>query len=271
MRTLESIGLRERQSNQELSVMKVLVPVKRVVDYNVKVRVKSDGTGVDTANVKMSMNPFDEIAVEEAVRLKEKGAASEVIAVSCGVAQCQETLRTAMAIGADRAILVETPAELDLQPLAVAKLLKALVDKEQPGLVILGKQAIDDDCNQTGQMLAALAGLPQGTFASKLEVAEGRVSVTREVDGGLETVNLNLPAVVTTDLRLNEPRYVTLPNIMKAKKKPLEVVKPADLGVDVAPRLKTLKVAEPARRGAGVKVPDVATLVAKLKNEAKVI
>ncbi len=249
--------------------MKALVPVKRVVDYNVKVRVKSDGTGVDIANVKMSMNPFDEIAIEEAVRLKEKGLVTEVIAVSCGVAQCQETLRTAMAIGADRAILVETSEEL--QPLAVAKLLKALVDKEQPGLVILGKQAIDDDCNQTGQMLAALAGLPQGTFASKIEVVEGRAVVTREVDGGLETVSLSLPAVLTADLRLNEPRYVTLPNIMKAKKKPLENVKPADLGVDVTPRLKTLKVAEPAKRGAGVKVPDVATLVAKLKNEAKVI
>jgi electron transfer flavoprotein beta subunit len=249
--------------------MKVLVPVKRVVDYNVKVRVKSDGSGVDIANVKMSMNPFDEIAVEEAVRLKEKGAATEVVAVSCGVSQCQETLRTAMAIGADRAILVETDAEL--QPLAVAKLLKALVDKEQPGLVILGKQAIDDDCNQTGQMLAALADLPQGTFASKVEVADGQVRVTREVDGGLETVRLSLPAVVTTDLRLNEPRYVTLPNIMKAKKKPLDVVKPVDLGVDVTPRLKTLKVTEPPKRGAGVKVPDVATLVAKLKNEAKVI
>jgi electron transfer flavoprotein beta subunit len=249
--------------------MKVLVPVKRVVDYNVKVRVKADGTGVDVANVKMSMNPFDEIAVEEAVRLKEKGAATEVIAVSCGVTQCQETLRTAMAIGADRAIHVECADEL--QPLAVAKLLKALVDKEQPGLVILGKQAIDDDCNQTGQMLAALAKLPQGTFASKVEVADNAVAVTREVDGGLETVKLKLPAVVTTDLRLNEPRYVTLPNIMKAKKKPLEVVKPADLGVDVAPRIKTLKVAEPPKRGAGVKVPDVATLAAKLKNEAKVI
>ena len=249
--------------------MKVLVPVKRVVDYNVKVRVKSDGTGVDIANVKMSMNPFDEIAVEEAVRLKEKGAVTEVIAVSCGVTQCQETLRTAMAIGADRAILVETDAEL--QPLAVAKLLKALVDKEQPGLVILGKQAIDDDCNQTGQMLAALAGLPQGTFASKVEVAGDKVSVTREVDGGLETVSLALPAVITTDLRLNEPRYVTLPNIMKAKKKPLETVKPADLGVDVAPRIKTLKVSEPPKRGAGVKVADVAALVNKLKNEAKVI
>jgi electron transfer flavoprotein beta subunit len=249
--------------------MKVLVPVKRVVDFNVKVRVKSDGSGVDIANVKMSMNPFDEIAVEEAVRLKEKGVATEVIAVSCGVTQCQETLRTAMAIGADRAILVETTEEL--QPLAVAKLLKALVDKEQPGLVILGKQAIDDDCNQTGQMLAALAKLPQATFASKIEVADGHASVTREVDGGLETLKIRLPAVITTDLRLNEPRYVTLPNIMKAKKKTLEVVKPADLGVDVAPRIKTLKVGEPPKRGAGVKVPDVATLVAKLKNEAKVI
>ncbi|MFC3683300.1 MULTISPECIES: electron transfer flavoprotein subunit beta/FixA family protein [Hydrogenophaga] len=249
--------------------MKVIVPVKRVVDYNVKVRVKSDGTGVDIANVKMSMNPFDEIAVEEAVRLKEKGAATEVIAVSCGVAQCQETLRTAMAIGADRAILVET--DVELQPLAVAKLLKALVDKEQPGLVILGKQAIDDDANQTGQMLAALADLPQATFASKVEVAGDKAKVTREIDGGLETLEVSLPAVVTTDLRLNEPRYVTLPNIMKAKKKPLETVKPADLGVDVTPRLKTLKVAEPAKRGAGVKVPDVATLVDKLKNEAKVI
>ncbi len=249
--------------------MKALVPVKRVVDYNVKVRVKSDGTGVDIANVKMSMNPFDEIAVEEAVRLKEKGAVTEIIAVSCGVTQCQETLRTAMAIGADRAILVETDAEL--QPLAVAKLLAALVVKEQPGLVILGKQAIDDDCNQTGQMLAALADLPQATFASKVEVADGVATVTREVDGGMEVLKLSLPAVITTDLRLNEPRYVTLPNIMKAKKKPLEVVKPADLGVDVAPHIKTLKVSEPPVRGAGVKVPDVATLVAKLKNEAKVI
>jgi electron transfer flavoprotein beta subunit len=249
--------------------MKVLVPVKRVVDYNVKVRVKSDGTGVDTANVKMSMNPFDEIAVEEAMRLKEKGVATEVIAVSCGVTQCQETLRTAMAIGADRAILVET--DVELQPLAVAKLLKALADKEQPGLIILGKQAIDDDCNQTGQMLAALGGFSQGTFASKVELADGALSVTREVDGGLEVLKLTLPAVITTDLRLNEPRYVTLPNIMKAKKKPLEVVKPADLGVDVTPRIKTLKVSEPPKRGAGIKVPDVATLVAKLKNEAKVI
>src|SRR5512137_877859 len=249
--------------------MKVLVPVKRVVDYNVKVRVKSDGTGVDIANVKMSMNPFDEIAVEEAVRLKEKGVATEIIAVSCSVTQCQETLRTAMAIGADRAILVETAEEL--QPLAVAKLLKALVDKEQPGLVIVGKQAIDDDCNQTGQMLAALAGLAQGTFASRIEIDGGMARILREVDGGTESISVRLPAVVTTDLRLNEPRYVTLPNIMKAKKKPLEVVKPADLGVDVTPRLKTLKVSEPPKRGAGVKVPDVATLVAKLKNEAKVI
>ena len=249
--------------------MKVLVAVKRVVDYNVKVRVKSDGSGVDTANVKMSMNPFDEIAVEEAVRLREKGMATEVIAVSCGVLQCQETLRTAMAIGADRAILVET--DVELQPLAVAKLLKALVDKEQPGLVIVGKQAIDDDCNQTGQMLAALAKVPQATFASKVEVADGHANVTREVDGGLEILRIKLPAVVTTDLRLNEPRYVTLPNIMKAKKKTLEVFKPADLGVDVAPRIKTIKVSEPPKRSAGIKVPDVATLVSKLKNDAKVI
>ncbi len=249
--------------------MKILVPVKRVVDYNVKVRVKSDGSGVDIANVKMSMNPFDEIAIEEAVRLKEAGAATEVVAVSCGVAQCQETLRTAMAIGADRAILVET--DVELQPLAVAKLLKALVDKEQPQLVIVGKQAIDDDANQTGQMLAALAGLPQATFASKVAVANGQAQVTREVDGGLETLTVKLPAVITADLRLNEPRYVTLPNIMKAKKKPLETVKPADLGVDVTPRLKTLKVAEPPARKAGIKVPDVAALVAKLKTEAKVL
>ena len=249
--------------------MKVLVPVKRVVDYNVKVRVKADGTGVDIANVKMSMNPFDEIAVEEAVRLKEKGVVTEVIAVSCGVTQCQETLRTAMAIGADRGILVECADEL--QPLAVAKLLKALVDKEQPGLIILGKQAIDDDCNQTGQMLAALAKLPQATFASKVEVVDGKLKVSREVDGGSETLSLSLPAVVTTDLRLNEPRYVTLPNIMKAKKKPLDTIKPADLGVDVAPRLTTLKVSEPAKRSAGVKVADVAELVNKLRNEAKVI
>ena len=253
--------------------MKILVPVKRVVDYNVKVRVKSDGTGVDIANVKMSMNPFDEIAIEEAVRLREKGVASEVIAVSCGVMQCQETLRTAMAIGADRAILVETTEEL--QPLAVAKLLKALIDKEQPGLVILGKQAIDDDCNQTGQMLAALADLPQATFASKVEIADENgqktASVTREVDGGSETLKLTLPAIITTDLRLNEPRYVTLPNIMKAKKKQMDVLKPSDLGVDVKSHLKTLKVSEPPKRSAGIKVPDVATLVSKLKNDAKVI
>jgi electron transfer flavoprotein beta subunit len=251
--------------------MKILVPVKRVVDYNVKVRVKSDGTGVDIANVKMSMNPFDEIAVEEAVRLKEKGIATEVIAVSCGVTQCQETLRTAMAIGADRGILVETPADLELQPLAVAKLLKALVDKEQPGLIILGKQAIDDDCNQTGQMLAALADLPQATFASKVEVVDGKAQVTREIDGGLEILSLSMPAVITTDLRLNEPRYVTLPNIMKAKKKQLDNFKPEDLGVDVSPRITTLKVSEPPKRSAGIKVPDVATLVDKLKNTAKVI
>ena len=249
--------------------MKVLVPVKRVVDYNVKVRVKSDGTGVDIANVKMSMNPFDEIAIEEATRLKEKGVVTEVIAVSCGVLQCQETLRTAMAIGADRAILVETNEEL--QPLAVAKLLKALVDKEQPQLVILGKQAIDDDCNQTGQMLAALLDLPQATFASKVELGDGYASVTREVDGGLETLKIKLPAVVTTDLRLNEPRYVTLPNIMKAKKRQMDIFKPSDLGVDVKSHLKVLKVSEPPKRGAGVKVPDIAALVAKLKNEAKVI
>jgi len=249
--------------------MKALVAVKRVVDYNVKVRVKPDGSGMDMANVKMSMNPFDEIAVEEAVRLKEKGVVSEVVVVSCGVKKCDETLRTAMAIGADRGILVETDAEL--QPLAVAKLLAALVAKEQPGLVILGKQAIDDDANQVGQMLAALANLPQATFASKVEIADGKASVTREVDGGLETLALSLPAVVTTDLRLNEPRYVTLPDIMKAKKKPLETLTPAGLGVDVAPRLTTLKVSEPPKRSAGIKVPDVATLVAKLKNEAKVI
>ena len=249
--------------------MKVLVPVKRVVDYNVKVRVKSDGTGVDIANVKMSMNPFDEIAVEEAVRLKEKGLVTEVVVVSCGDTKCQETLRTAMAIGADRAILVETTEEL--QPLAVAKLLKALVDKEQPQLVILGKQAIDDDANQTGQMLAALTDLPQATFASKVDLAADKVTVTREIDGGAETLTLSLPAVITTDLRLNEPRYVTLPNIMKAKKKTLEIFKPEDLGVDVTPRLKTLKVSEPPKRGAGIKVADVAALVDKLKNEAKVI
>ena len=249
--------------------MKVLVAVKRVVDYNVKVRVKSDNTGVDIANVKMSMNPFDEIAVEEAVRLKEKGVVTEIIAVSCGVTQCSETLRTAMAIGADRAILVETAEEL--QPLAVAKLLKALVDKEQPGLIILGKQAIDDDCNQTGQMLAALGDMPQATFASKVELAEGKATVSREVDGGMETLSISLPAVITTDLRLNEPRYVTLPNIMKAKKKQLDIFKPEDLGVDVSPRIKTLKVSEPPKRSAGIKVPDVATLVAKLKTEAKVL
>ena len=249
--------------------MKILVPVKRVVDYNVKVRVKPDGSAVDIANVKMSMNPFDEIAVEEAVRLREAGVATEVIAVSCGVTQCQETLRTALAIGADRAILVESTEEL--QPLAVAKILKALVDKEQPQLIILGKQAIDDDSNQTGQMLAALAGLPQATFASKVTVADGKATVSREVDGGSETLSLTLPAVITTDLRLNEPRYVTLPNIMKAKKKPMETLKPADLGVDVTPRLKTLKVAEPPQRSAGVKVPDVKTLVEKLKTEAKVL
>ena len=251
--------------------MKILVPVKRVVDYNVKVRVKSDGSGVDIANVKMSMNPFDEIAVEEAVRLKEKGFATEVIAVSCGVTQCQETLRTAMAIGADRGILVETPADLDLQPLAVAKLLKALVDKEQPGLVILGKQAIDDDMNATGQMLAALMGWPQGTFASKVEVADGTLNITREVDGGLEKLALKLPAIITTDLRLNEPRYASLPNIMKARKKPIDTVKPADLGVDPTPRLTVVKVEEPPKRQAGKKVGSVQELVEKLRNEAKVI
>jgi len=249
--------------------MKVLVPVKRVVDYNVKVRVKSDNSGVDVANVKMSMNPFDEIALEEATRLKEGGKVTEVVAVSVGVAQCQETLRTGMAIGADRGILVETAGETE--PLAVAKIVKALADKEQPQLIILGKQAIDDDSNQTGQMLAALLGWPQATFASKVVLEDGKVTVTREVDGGLETVALTLPAIITTDLRLNEPRYVTLPNIMKAKKKPLETIKPEDLGVDVAPRLKTLKVVEPAKRSAGVKVPDVATLVQKLRTEAKVI
>ena len=249
--------------------MKALVAVKRVVDYNVKVRVKSDNTGVDIANVKMSMNPFDEIAIEEAVRLKEKGVVTEVIAVSCGVTQCQETLRTAMAIGADRAILVQTDDEL--QPLAVAKLLQALCVKEQPQLVICGKQAIDDDANQTGQMLAALQNWPQATFASKVVIANGKASVTREIDGGLETLEIALPAVVSTDLRLNEPRYATLPNIMKAKKKPLDTVKPADLGVDVAPRLSTLKVSEPPKRSAGIKVADVAELVNKLRNEAKVI
>jgi electron transfer flavoprotein beta subunit len=253
--------------------MKVLVAVKRVVDFNVKVRVKADGSGVETANVKMSMNPFDEIAVEEALRLKEAGTATEVVAVSCGVQACQETLRTALALGADRAILVET--DVELQPLAVAKLLRAIAQKENPQLVILGKQAIDDDCNQTGQMLAALLGWPQATFASRLKIAgaaNGKAAdVTREVDGGLETISIKLPAVVTTDLRLNEPRYVTLPNIMKAKKKPLEVLKPDALGVDVTPRLRTLKVEEPPKRKAGVKVPDAKALVAKLKNEAKVI
>ncbi|RJF95463.1 electron transfer flavoprotein subunit beta/FixA family protein [Noviherbaspirillum saxi] len=249
--------------------MKVLVPVKRVVDYNVKVRVKSDGSGVDIASVKMSMNPFDEIAVEEATRLKERGKVTEVVAVSAGVAQCQETLRTAMAIGADRGILVET--DVELQPLAVAKLIKAIADKEQPQLVILGKQAIDDDCNQTGQMLAALLGWPQATFASKVTIEDGKATVTREVDGGLETVALQLPAIVTTDLRLNEPRYVTLPNIMKAKKKPLETLRPADLGVDVAPRLKTLQVTEPPRRAAGIVVKSINELVSRLRNEAKVV
>jgi len=249
--------------------MKALVAVKRVVDFNVKVRVKADGTGVETANVKMSMNPFDEIAVEEAVRLKEAGVVKEIVAVSCGLPACQETLRTALAIGADRAILVETDAEL--QPLAVAKLLKAVALKENPELFILGKQAIDDDSNQTGQMLAALLGWPQATFASKVKVADGRAQVTREVDGGLDTISIKLPAVVTTDLRLNEPRYVTLPNIMKAKKKTLETLKPDALGVDVAPRLQTLKVVEPAKRKAGAKVPDAKTLVEKLRNEAKVI
>jgi electron transfer flavoprotein beta subunit len=249
--------------------MKVLVPVKRVVDYNVKVRVKADGSGVDIANVKMSMNPFDEIAVEEAVRLKEAGIASEVVVVSAGVAACQETLRTALAIGADRAILIES--DVELQPLAVAKLLKAIVDKEQPGLVVCGKQAIDDDANQTGQMLAALMGCGQATFASKLVVADGKATVTREIDGGLETIVISLPAVVTTDLRLNEPRYATLPNIMKAKKKPFETTTPAALAVEVAPRLKLLQAADPPKRQAGIKVADVADLVNKLRNEAKVI
>ena len=249
--------------------MKILVAVKRVVDYNVKVRVKSDQSGVDIANVKMSMNPFDEIAVEEAVRLKEAGLVTEIIAVSCGLTQSQETIRTAMAIGADRGILVETDAEL--QPLAVAKLLKAIVDKEQPDLIILGKQAIDDDSNQTGQMLAALLNISQATFASKVQLADGKAVVTREVDGGLETISIKLPAVITTDLRLNEPRYVTLPNIMKAKKKQLDIVKPEDLSVDVMPRITTIKVSEPPARAAGVMVPDIKTLVDKLKNEAKVI
>jgi len=249
--------------------MKVLVPIKRVVDANVKVRVKADGTGVELANVKMAMNPFDEIAVEEAVRLKEAGVATEIVAVSCGVQACQETLRTALALGADRAILVET--SVDLQPLAVAKLLKAIVAKESPQLVIMGKQAIDDDNNQTGQMLAALLGWPQATFASKVKLEGGGAQVTREVDGGLETLAIKLPAVVTTDLRLNEPRYVTLPNIMKAKKKPLETLKPEALGVDVAPRIAVLKVEEPAKRKSGIKVADAKALVEKLKNEAKVI
>jgi electron transfer flavoprotein beta subunit len=249
--------------------MKVLVAVKRVVDYNVKVRVKSDQSGVDIANVKMSMNPFDEIAVEEAVRLKEAGIATEVIAFSAGPQQCQETLRTALAIGADRAILFETDTEL--QPLAVAKLLQAIYQKEQAQLIILGKQAIDDDSNQTGQMLAALLNLPQATFASKVSIADGKAQVTREVDGGLETVSISLPAVITTDLRLNETRYVTLPNIMKAKKKQLDILKPEDLGVDIAPRLKTIRVEEPPKRTAGIKVPDVASLIDKLKNEAKVL
>ena len=249
--------------------MKVLVPVKRVVDYNVKVRVKADGSGVETANVKMSMNPFDEIAVEEAMRLKEAGVVKEILVVSCGTTACQETLRTALALGADRAILVETDAEL--QPLAVAKLLRAVAQKENPNFAILGKQAIDDDCNQTGQMLSALLGWSQATFASKVKIADGRAEVTREVDGGLETISVKLPAVITADLRLNEPRYVTLPNIMKAKKKPMETLKPDALGVDVSPRLTTLKVEEPPKRKAGGKVPDAKTLVEKLRNEAKVI
>ncbi len=249
--------------------MKLLVPVKRVVDYNVKVRVKADHTGVETANVKMSMNPFDEIAVEEAVRLKEKGVATEIVAVSCGPTAAQEQIRTALAMGADRGILVEHDGVLE--PIAVAKLLKALVEKEGPLLVVMGKQAIDDDMNATGQMLAALLGWAQGTFASKVEVADGRATVTREVDGGLETVRLTLPAVVTADLRLNEPRYASLPNIMKARKKPIEVVKPADLGVDVAPRLTVLRVEEPAKRQAGARVGSVQELVAKLRSEAKVI
>jgi len=249
--------------------LKVLVPVKRVIDYNVKVRVKADNTGVDLANVKMSMNPFDEIAVEEAVRLREAGVATEAVAVSCGVTASQETLRTAMAIGIDRSILVES--DVELQPLAVAKLLKAVVEKEQPQLVILGKQAIDDDANQVGQMLAALLGWPQATFASKLQINDGKAEVTREIDGGSETIQIPLPAIITTDLRLNEPRYATLPNIMKAKKKPLETIKPSDLGVDVSPRLKTLKVVEPTERTAGIKVASVEELLAKLKNEAKVL
>jgi electron transfer flavoprotein beta subunit len=251
--------------------MKIVVPVKRVVDYNVKIRVKPDGSGIDLANVKMSMNPFDEIAIEEAVRLKEKGGAEEVIAVSIGPPKAQDTLRTALAIGADRAILIEVPDGTNVEPLAVAKLLKAIVEAETPDLVILGKQAIDDDCNQTGQMLAGLLDWPQGTFASKLVPEGGAVSVTREVDGGLETVKLNMPAIVTTDLRLNEPRYPSLPNIMKAKKKPLDVKKPEDFGVDISPRLKVLKTAEPPTRKAGIKVGGVAELVDKLKNEAGVL
>jgi electron transfer flavoprotein beta subunit len=249
--------------------MKVLVPVKRVIDYNVKIRVKADQTGVETANVKMSMNPFDEIAVEEAIRLREAGTATEVIAVSVGPQQCQETIRTALAMGADRGILIQTDDEV--QPLAVAKLLKAVADKESPDLVILGKQAIDDDSNQTGQMLAALLGWSQATFASKLEIDGGSGKVTREVDGGLETLKITMPCIVTTDLRLNEPRYASLPNIMKAKKKPIDQMTPADLGVDITPRLTTLKVVEPTKREAGVRVEDVAQLVDKLKNEAKVI
>lgn len=249
--------------------MKILVPVKRVIDYNVKVRVKADQSGVETANVKMSMNPFDEIAIEEAVKLKEAGVATEIIAVSIGVTQCQETLRTALAIGADRAILIETAAEI--QPLAVAKLLKSIVDKEAPQLVILGKQAIDDDSNQTGQMLAALLDWPQATFASKVTIANGEAEVMREIDGGMETVAIKLPAIITTDLRLNTPRYATLPNIMKAKKKQMDIITPEALGVDVTPRLKTLKVVEPAKRKSGVMVADIAALIDKLKNEAKVI
>jgi electron transfer flavoprotein beta subunit len=249
--------------------MKILVPVKRVVDYNVKVRVKADQTGVDITNVKMSMNPFDEISIEEAVRLKEAGIATEIVAISIGVSQCQETLRTALAMGADRAILVESAAEL--QPLAVAKLLRAICEKEAPQLVILGKQAIDDDCGQTGQMLAALLNWPQATFASKLAIADGEALVMREIDGGMETVAIKLPAIITSDLRLNTPRYATLPNIMKAKKKPLDIMTPEALGVDIAPRLKTLKVAEPPKRKGGVMVADVAALVDKLRNEAKVI
>jgi electron transfer flavoprotein beta subunit len=251
--------------------MKVLVPVKRVVDYNVKIRVKPDGSGIDLANVKMSMNPFDEIAVEEAVRLKEKGTASEIVIVSIGPPKAQDTIRTALAIGADRGILIETDDGATVEPLAVAKLLKAVVDEEKPDLVVLGKQAIDDDCNQTGQMLGALLGWPQGTFASKLELQDGSAVVTREIDGGLETLKLNMPAIVTTDLRLNEPRYPSLPNIMKAKKKPLDMKKPGDYGVDVAPRLKVVSIIEPASRNAGIKVESVAELVAKLKGEAGVL